>query len=549
MAQTVLSGNLTDAKPVNLLTNGGFDLWSGGLSFSTFHGGKLCDGFEWRGNGVAAITRESGAGNVESFPYSLKAVFATSQGGVMGMLNQIVPVSMANKTITLSARIKCDVANAIKVGIDEGSTQSYSSYHTGDGTWQTITVTKTISATSTSLSFYIGATALGDVLAGTWYVDSVTAFIGDKASAFFQDNSELDKVKSGELLNLQIASYGKNKIINGNGLVDQRYASNPRTVNTSTWNNGPDRWHAWGMPAAGVFTLERAGGSGLSQHNGHIKITVTTADASVTAGDSYWFGQNIEGWRVKELDFGSSNYRVFTLSFFVRSSVAGTFAGGFVNDGTTRSYVFTYTVNAPNVWEYKTITTYADNTGTWNQGNLAGLRVLWDVGSGSSYEGTVNAWQAGFRYSAAGSTKLISTNGATLSVTGVQLEVGPRATPYDHRGFGEELALCQRYFETSYDYGTLPGTPSSLNGRIWGSRQNGGFVSTHHFKVSKRAAPSLLTIWSPQSGTNARVWNFANNADEVASADDVGTEGFHVSATTTTAGHAIGYHFSASAEF
>jgi hypothetical protein len=241
----------------------------------------------------------------------------------------------------------------------------------------------------------------------------------------------------------------KNRVINGNMVIDQRNNGASVTVN----NNGffsVDRFSLIatnaGSPAGGVFTAQRSTTVPTGFTNS-LALTVTTADASPAASDSYRVQQGIEGYNIADLGWGAAGAATVTLSFWVRSSVTGTYAGGLVNAGTDRSYVFTYAVSAANTWEYKTVTIAGDTSGTWNTTNGAGIYLEFDLGSGSTYQGTADVWQAGFKYATSASTKLLATNGATFYITGVQLEKGATATSFDIRDYGRELMMCQRYFK------------------------------------------------------------------------------------------------------
>jgi hypothetical protein len=196
-----------------------------------------------------------------------------------------------------------------------------------------------------------------------------------------------------------------------------------------------------------------------------VRITTTTADASPASGSLYLFSQIIEGFNISDLGFGAAGASTVTLSFWVRSSLAGTFSGSLKNGNAyNRSYPFTFTINAANTWEYKTITVAGDTSGTWETGNLGGLIINLDLGCGSSLLSSANTWQAGNFNGVTGSTRLISTNGATFDIAGVQLEKGSVATAFDYRPYGTEFLLCQRYYQFSdiwanyiYIYGaTIP---------------------------------------------------------------------------------------------
>jgi hypothetical protein len=174
-------------------------------------------------------------------------------------------------------------------------------------------------------------------------------------------------------------------------------------------------------------------------------ITVTTADASIAASDNYRFAQVIEGYNIADLGFGTASASTVTLSFWVRSSITGTFGGSLYSVSGTRSYVFNYTISAANTWEQKTVTIAGDTSGTWGTTNSFGITVYFDLGSGSNYENATGSWVAAEKFRTSGNATLISTNGATWNITGVQLEKGSTATSFDYRPYGTELALCQRY--------------------------------------------------------------------------------------------------------
>ena len=172
------------------------------------------------------------------------------------------------------------------------------------------------------------------------------------------------------------------------------------------------------------------------------------------------------------------------MSFYVRSSLTGTFGGAFQNSDSSRAYPFTYTINSADTWERKTITITGDTSGTWNTTNGTGLQVCWGLGVGSTHSGTAGAWASGDFNSATGGTNLMGTSSATWYLTGVQVEVGETATDFEHRSYGEELALCQRYYEgygIDYYVGFAGGQP------------NTGWALRPHiqFNTPKRAAPSL----------------------------------------------------------
>jgi hypothetical protein len=230
----------------------------------------------------------------------------------------------------------------------------------------------------------------------------------------------------------------KNRIINGAMVIDQRNAG--ASVTGSGY--AVDRFY-------NAFTSTNATQQrSTTVPQGFINsllVTVTTATAPGTTSLAY-VSQTIEGLNCADLDFGKATAATFTLSFWVRSSLTGTYAIGFLNGAQDRSYVATYSISAANTWEYKTITVAGDTSGTWLTNNGKGLCIFWDLGSGSNYQATAGSWQAGTLLRTSGSVNFANTLGATFFITGVQLEKGSTATSFDYRPYGTEEALCQRYY-------------------------------------------------------------------------------------------------------
>jgi hypothetical protein len=239
----------------------------------------------------------------------------------------------------------------------------------------------------------------------------------------------------------------KNRIINGNMVIDQRNAGASVTVNAASQFFSVDRYYAYGQNTDGVYTLQQSSTAPAGFSNS-LLATVTTADASIGASQFYFISQAIEGLNCTDLNWGSANAKTVTLSFWVRSSVTGTFGGSIRNADVSRSYAFTYTISSANTWEQKSITIVGDTSGTWLVNNLAGMYIGWSFGEGSSGLTTAGSWVAGSYRGATGQTNLIATNGATWYITGVQLEVGTQATTFTTAGgsYGAEYALCQRYY-------------------------------------------------------------------------------------------------------
>jgi len=274
----------------------------------------------------------------------------------------------------------------------------------------------------------------------------------------------------------------RNKVINGKLNVDQY------DVSVTADGFFVDRWK-YSADSSGKATVQKDNQSPVGFEK---SIFVTSSSAySVPSGETYKLRHCIEGYNISELEFGTADAKTITLSFYVRSSLTGTFGGALRNSGASRSYPFTYSISSANTWEYKTVTIPGDTSGTWNTGNGIGIEIDFGLAVGSTYSGTAGAWAGANYVSATGATSVLGTNAATFYLTGVQLEVGTVATPFEHRSYGDELARCQRYY-----YKTFPGVSNANLGAgyvVTTSQANG----TIPFPVSMRAAPTSLE----QSGT------------------------------------------------
>jgi hypothetical protein len=239
-------------------------------------------------------------------------------------------------------------------------------------------------------------------------------------------------------------SGARNRIINGDMRIDQRNAG-AVTVNSAY---PVDRW-ILGYTTSGSVSAQYETASVPVGFQSAIKLTTTTADATTDATDQWNIQQWIEGFNAADLLFGTANAKTVTLSFWVRSSITGTFCATLLNyDGAAvnRSYVSEYTINVADTWEYKTITVPGDTSGTWLKGSDRGIGVRFGLTAGTSLQQTAGSWSTGNVVGSANQTQLLETLNATWYVTGVQLEPGTVATPFERRSYGQELALCQRYY-------------------------------------------------------------------------------------------------------
>jgi hypothetical protein len=243
----------------------------------------------------------------------------------------------------------------------------------------------------------------------------------------------------------------KNRIINSDMRIDQRNAGASVTPAISGVYL-VDRWF-YNTGTASKFTAQQNAGS-VTPPTGFTNYLGLTSSSAYTPASSDYFQllQRIEGYNIADLGWGTSSASSVTLSFWVRSSLTGQFGGAIRNSPNyTYTYPFSFTINSANTWQYVTITVVGANAsqGVWNTSNSAGIEIVFNLGSGSSFLSTAGTWQSGSFFGVTGDTKVVGTNGATFYITGVQLEKGSTATSFDYRPYGTELALCQRYYYSS----------------------------------------------------------------------------------------------------
>jgi hypothetical protein len=290
----------------------------------------------------------------------------------------------------------------------------------------------------------------------------------------------------------------KNRIINGAMVIAQR-----GTAAVTTSGAFPvDRWVQF-MSGGGVITGIQDSDVPNSSFQYSTKLTVTTADASIAATDFYAFNHNIEGLNAADLGFGTATASTVTLSFWVKSSITGTYAVALYNSGGTRGYPATYTISAANTWTFISLTIPGDTGGTWLKDNGIGITIRYDLGTGSNGDGTANAWNTSGTFAASRTSSTvnwISTLNATFYITGVQLEKGSTATSFDYRPYGTELALCQRY--TQVIRSNASGTTGLVNLACISSTRAYGEMP---FEMQMRSAP-VITF------SAANTFNTRNNS-------------------------------------
>jgi len=292
----------------------------------------------------------------------------------------------------------------------------------------------------------------------------------------------------------------KNRIINGAMVIDQRNAGASVTPSSSQYLI--DRWQCVATIQS-KFSYQTQTSVVPVGFTNAMKITTVSAYA-ITASDFLVYQQQIEGFNVSDLGWGSVNAKAVTLSFWVQSSLTGTFSGFITNGTNARSYPFTYTISSANTWTQINLTIPGDTTGTWNTTNTSGIQVGFTLGAGSTYSGTAGAWATATYLGATGATSVVGTNGATFYITGVQIEKGSTATSFDYRPYGTELTLCYRYYyretytvvsnlQHMYGYGYMFGTTQ--------------LEFAYSFPVEMRAAPTFgrsdVTTFALRTGGQA----------------------------------------------
>ena len=294
----------------------------------------------------------------------------------------------------------------------------------------------------------------------------------------------------------------RNLIINGGMSVSQRHGTSETTPGHTDF--GPDRMK-FDVSQSSKFKVQQVtdAPAGFSH-----SMKVTSLSAYSSGSNDYFLLQNmIEGTDSARLKWGTSEAQTVTLSFYVKSSLVGVHACGIRNNPYNRANTQTYTINNVNTWERKTVTFTGDTSGSWNVDTNAGLKINFDLGSGSTFEAaSTGTWLATNDFITSNSVKVVGTNAATWYITGIQLEVGDTATSFEHRSFGDELRRCMRYYEQSYRYGEVAGGANNYNGFIGqclSSNSTGTAVYHLRFFEEKRANPTV-TFYRADTGTSGQ---------------------------------------------
>ena len=310
----------------------------------------------------------------------------------------------------------------------------------------------------------------------------------------------------------QYLSINRNKLINGDMRIDQRYSGANTVIPAYTATYVMDRWFGYAQPNASKFSMQQVNSANTSASNyeansapngytNSLKVNSTTA-MSVSTDEIYFVTQRIEGFNAYRLGWGAAGAKTVTLSFWVKSSVTGTLGGSIHNSANDYSYPFTYSIVAANTWEQKFITITGATAGSWKTDFNTGIQINFALATGSSYRASAGSWAATANiFGATGQTNVLASQGNTWYLTGVQFEVGGTASNFEYRHYGAELNLCQRYYQ------------NHVNGALFSGRTNStsSIVFSVPLIVIMRGSPTITngTMRAFSGGTFADTTNTA----------------------------------------
>jgi hypothetical protein len=312
--------------------------------------------------------------------------------------------------------------------------------------------------------------------------DAVPASKADLRANLATAKSEIEAIQAQiGTLSPYVFNGQRNRLLNGRMVLDTRNAGAAKVAAVGANTFGADRWYGSSNVGGGTFTMQAITTGGPTGFPGYTRL-LTTIPKVLVAADAHTFSQAVEGYHWADLLYGSASAITATLSFWVRASVAGNYAVCLSNTLGANTYIASYTVSIANTWEYKTITIAGPTSGTWATLSTAGVGVRFDLGCGSTAQGPTDIWAAAARLSYAGATSMISTNGATLDLTGVQLEPGSVATPWENRLIASEYQMTQRYFQA--------GAGARFDAFV---TNTAGYTTPVFFTPYMRATPTILT--------------------------------------------------------
>lgn len=345
----------------------------------------------------------------------------------------------------------------------------------------------------------------------------------------------------------------RNRIINGDMRIDQRNAGAALTL-TAGVPYSVDRWShtTAGLTGGRTVTVQRSTSTPPANFAYFLRATHTSTGTAPATSEVIDVQQILEGTSLDDFDWGKSTARNMVISFWVRvSTAAGTYGGAVGGSVTPRAYPFTFTVNASNTWEYKTVVVPGETAtpSNWPITNVASASLRFNLCSGTTYTTTAGAWDTNDRYSATGSINMCATTGSTFDITGVQVETGgTQATPFEKRSFGTELLLAQRYAEKTYDLEIAPGSSNGTTlGQTFIAADTATAIGTGMFKVTKRVAPTVINFYT-MTGTLGSCRNDSTGGVLALAQTETNTHAVTRLTGSLTAGHIYSCHFFVAAE-
>lgn len=333
--------------------------------------------------------------------------------------------------------------------------------------------------------------------------------------------------------------------INGGMEVSQEVGTTSTAVVSATDKYIVDQWllgFTSAIPAVVVGQQISATPTPPAGFSAALQMKATTADASLAAGEYFCMRQPIEGLRTARLGFGAAGAQAVTIGFWVYTTIAGTMTASIRNSATNRSYVTDVTINNAATWEYKTVTIPGDTSGTWLTTTGVGLHLTFCFGSGSTYQGTNNTWNAANNFATASTTNFFASNNNVAVLTGVTVLPGTEmpisARSQNRRHFADEHRACQRYWQKSYGYGTAPAANDQLGAVIVTTTVTASYtpLGSVRFPVVMRAAPTI-TLYSPLTGSTGSPIRFLIGASDNAGATyGIGDTGFLINVNGVSVG-------------
>lgn len=345
----------------------------------------------------------------------------------------------------------------------------------------------------------------------------------------------------------------RNKLINGDFRINQYYGSSATTPSAVGVTYVVDRWFFSGSQGS-KFNFQTNSGNPNNGFTFYETCFVSNAYTAL-ATESFALAQVVEAYNLVDLRWGTANALAVTLSFWANCTIAGTHSGSIKARSGTRSYPFTFNIPTANVWAKYTVTipgdTLVSSTNWPVTDNGVGLYVIFNLGSGTNALGPANAWASASYNGVTGSIALVGTASASLNLAQVQLELGTVGTTYEVRHFGTELQMCERYYQTSYDPGVLPGSVSNNGAQGHVVEAASSFPSIQlPFRTPMRTTPNI-TLYSPNTGATGKIYDQNTPQDVAGTTGFIGAKGLTaiVNSVTIAVGHSIYVHYSASAEF